>query len=145
MKLVITIDVPDADIPGNTDLEKKDILLEETVRLIKEHWMDILFESSGMSQAYRDKMDKYAKSLKRLFWDDDKSVTYEFVTSIDISKNTESVITVAEGMRNYDNAFPDVGMPWYDDHYIEQAVKYLKLTPSDYDYLEVASKLKSRR
>jgi hypothetical protein len=55
------------------------------------------------------------------------------------------VITVAEGMRNYSDAYPDVGMPWYDDHYIEQAVKYLKLTPSDYDYSEVASKLKSRR
>lgn len=144
MKLVITIDVPDADIPGDTDLEKKNVLVDETVQLIKEQWMDILFESSSMPKEYRDAMDEYAKFLKEMFWDNKNTVTYDFPIAPDISKNTEAVIFTAQGMRNYDDAFPDVGMPWHDAHYIEQAVKHLKLTPSDYDYLEVASKLKRK-
>jgi hypothetical protein len=58
---------------------------------------------------------------------------------------SDAVFHLALSHRRYDDANPDVGMGWMDDHYIDRAITQLTYSKNDVNYSELIKRMKKTR
>lgn len=58
---------------------------------------------------------------------------------------TDAAFHLARSYRWYDDANPDVGMGWSDDHYIDRALIQLNYSKTDVNYSEMIKRMKEAK